>query len=194
MLLLMPALISADHEVSSWVRYLATPALDPIAVAFTTLGGFAIMATLTLAVSAWLLWRGSRAEAILLAGTVAFGSGAGQLLKMIAGRERPALEFARIPQPSDLSFPSGHALTAFLFFGTLVFLVFTVDERLSLKAKVLVSAVCVLLIVAISMSRVYLGVHYLGDIVGGWLLGGAIMTVTVGIYVSVTGGRTSSGQ
>ncbi|PKQ20082.1 MAG: hypothetical protein CVT66_06870 [Actinobacteria bacterium HGW-Actinobacteria-6] len=192
MLLLMPALISIDHAVSSAIRSIASPQLDPIALAFTTLGGFAIMSALALAVSAWLLWRGLRAEAALVAGTMTFGPALGQLIKLMAGRERPPVEFARIVPPADLSFPSGHALSAFLFFGTLVFLLFTVDETLSLKAKALVSATCVVLAIVISLSRVYLGVHYLGDIFGGWLLGAAVMTITVGLYVTVTSGRTAS--
>ena len=192
MLILMPALISIDHSVSAAMRSLANPQLDPIAVAFTTLGGFVIMSALAVAVAAWLLWRGLRAEAALVAGTMTFGPALGQLMKFIAGRERPPVEFARIVSPTDLSFPSGHSLAAFLFFGTLVFLLFTVDETLSLKAKALVSVACVALALAISMSRVYLGVHYLGDVVGGWLLGAAVMTITVGIYVTVTSGRTAS--
>jgi undecaprenyl-diphosphatase len=192
MLLLAPALISIDHSVSAAIRSTASPQLDPIAVAFTTLGGFAIMAALAVAVAAWLLWRGLRAEAALVVGTMTFGPALGQLIKLIAGRARPPVEFARIVPPTDLSFPSGHALAAFLFFGTLVFLLFAVDESLSLKAKALVSAVCVVLAIIISMSRVYLGVHYLGDVFGGWLLGAAVMTITVGIYVTVTSGRTSS--
>lgn len=191
MLLLLPSLISLDHAVSAAIRSLASPVLDPIAVAFTTLGGFAIVASLSVAVCAWLLWRGLRAEAGLFAANMTFGPALGELVKALAGRARPPVEVARIPMPANLSFPSGHALAAFLFFGTIVFLLFTVDERLSLKSKAGVTVLCVLTALAVSLSRVYLGVHYLGDVLGGWLLGGAIMTLTAGIYVSVTSGRGS---
>lgn len=191
MLMLLPSLISLDHTLSAAIRSLAQPTLDAIAVVFTTLGGFAIMGSLSVAVCAWLLWRGLRPEAALFAGTMTLGPALGELVKALAGRERPPLEFARIVPPTNLSFPSGHALAAFLFFGTIVFLLFTVDETLSLRTKAIVSAICVLFAIAISMSRVYLGVHYLADVVGGWLLGGAVMTFTVGLYISVTSGRTS---
>ncbi len=191
MLILLPSLIALDHAVSAGIRSLAEPTLDAIAVAFTTLGGFAIMASLSLAVSAWLYWRGLRPEAVLFAATMTVGPALGELVKAIAGRARPAVEFARIEPPTNLAFPSGHALAAFLFFGTIVFLLFTVDERLSLRHKAFVSIACVALAVIISMSRVYLGVHYLGDVVGAWLLGATIMTVSVGAYISVTSGTTS---
>lgn len=159
---------------------------DTIAVAFTTLGGTTIMSMLTLAVCAWFLWRRMRPEAILLLGTMVFGPLLGEIIKPIAGRLRPALEYARIPQPTTFSFPSGHALGAFLFFGTLVFLVLTVEEGLRLRDKILISGVCIAIIVAVSLSRVYLGVHYLGDIFGSWLLGSAIMTTTTGVYILKT--------
>lgn len=192
MLRLTPSLIAFDHAASAAIRSLADPRLDSIAVAFTTLGGFAIMTSLSVAVAAWLLWRRMHAEALLVAATMALGPALGTLTKVVSGRERPPIEVARIPRPTDLSFPSGHAVAAFLFFGTIVFLLFTVEERLSLRSKLLVSAACVAVALAISFSRVYLGVHYLGDVVGGWLLGGAVMTLTVGVYISLTSGRSQS--
>jgi undecaprenyl-diphosphatase len=73
-----------------------------------------------------------------------------------------------------------------LFFGTVVFLVLTVEEGLRFRDKTLISAVCVAIIVAVSLSRVYLGVHYLADVLGGWLLGSAIMTLTTGVYILKT--------
>jgi len=121
---------------------------------------------------------------------MAFGMALGEAIKPIAGRLRPALEYARVPQPSSSSFPSGHALGAFLFFGTIVFLVLTVERGLRLRDKFLIAALCVTFIVAVSLSRVYLGVHYLGDILGAWLLGSAIMTLTTGVYILKTSVRT----
>lgn len=186
MLAFLPRLVAFDRAVSSVIRSFASPMADTIAVAFTTFGGFTIMSVLTVAVCAWFLWRRMRAEAILFGSTMVFGPLVGEIIKPIAGRLRPALEYARVPQPTSFSFPSGHALAAFLFFGTVVFLVLTVEEGLRLRDKVLISAVCVAIIVAVSLSRVYLGVHYFGDVFGGWLLGSAIMTLTTGVYILKT--------
>lgn len=186
MLAFLPWLVAFDKAVSSAIRSLASPMTDTIAVAFTTFGGTTIMSALTLAVCAWFLWRRMRPEALLLFATTTFGMLLGEAIKPIAGRLRPALEYARIPQPTTYSFPSGHALGSFLFFGTVVFLVLTVQRGLRLRDKFLMSAVCTAFIVAVSLSRVYLGVHYLGDILGGWLLGSAIMTLTTGVYILKT--------
>lgn len=186
MLTFLPWLVAFDKAVSSAIRSFASPLTDTIAVAFTTFGDTLIMSALTLAVCAWFLWRRMRPEALLFFATTTFGMALGEAIKPIAGRLRPALEYARIPQPSTYSFPSGHALGSFLFFGTVVFLVLTVERGLRLRDKFLISAVCIAFIVAVSLSRVYLGVHYLGDIFGAWLLGSAIMTFTTGIYIVKT--------
>jgi len=186
MLVFLPSLVAFDMATSAAIRSIANPATDSIAVAFTTFGGLTIMSALTLAVCAWFLWRDMRAEAVLLMSTMVFGTAVGEIIKPIAGRLRPALEYARIPQPTTFSFPSGHALGSFLFFGTLVFLVLTVQEGLRFRDKALISGVCVAMIVVVSLSRVYLGVHYLGDIFGSWLLGSAIMTATTGVYILKT--------
>ncbi|KAF0207840.1 MAG: phosphatase PAP2 family protein [Actinomycetota bacterium] len=191
MLTFWPRLVAFDHAVSATIRSMANPITDTVAVALTTFGGVTIMTALTIAVCAWFLWRNMRAEAMLLGVTMILGPSLGAIIKPIAGRLRPAIEYARIPQPSSLSFPSGHAIGAFLFFGTLVFLVLTVEERLRLRDKVLISTVCIAFIVAVSLSRVYLGVHYLGDVLGAWLLGGAIMTLTTGAYILKTSDRGS---
>lgn len=189
MAVLTPWFVDFDKSVSDAIRSLANPVLDPIAVGFTILGGVTAMSILTVAVSVAFWLRGRRDEAILFFTTVALGSAIGHGLKLVVGRARPALEYARISIPDSYSFPSGHALASFLFFGTLVFLLVTVEQKLPLRVRAVVTALCVLIAVSISMSRVYLGVHYLGDVIGGWLLGSAIMTATVGYYVLHTSGR-----
>ncbi|MHB1341247.1 MAG: phosphatase PAP2 family protein [Coriobacteriia bacterium] len=189
MAVLTPSFVRLDKAVSGAIRSLGNPVMDPIAVGFTILGGVTVMSILTLGGAAWLWLRGRRDEAILFFGTVALGSALGHALKVLVGRARPALEFARISIPDSYSFPSGHALASFLFFGTLVFLLVTVEHKVPLRIRAVVTVLCVLIAVSISMSRVYLGVHYLGDVFGGWLLGSAIMTATVGYYVVRTSGR-----
>lgn len=186
---LAPWFVSVDRSVSAAIRSLANPVLDPIAIGFTMLGGVAAMSVLTLVVCAVLWVRSRRDEAVLFLVTMAGGTALGHLLKLLVGRARPAIEYARIATPDTYSFPSGHALASFLFFGTLVFLLVTTEQSLPLRVRAVATAVAVLIAVSISLSRVYLGVHYLADVIGGWLLGSAIMTVTVGYYVLRTSGR-----
>jgi undecaprenyl-diphosphatase len=187
MLLLEAPFVRFDQSVSAWFRSFASPGLDAFARALTFVGSTVGMTILVAATGAWYLTRRRRAEALLLALTVGFGTALGHVAKALVHRIRPALEYARIPQPESYSFPSGHALASFLFFGVLVFIVVTAEEDLSLKAKAALAALFVAVGLAVALSRVYLGVHYLGDIIGAWLLGSAILTVAVGVYtVAVT--------
>jgi undecaprenyl-diphosphatase len=103
---------------------------------------------------------------------------------------RPALEVARLPLPDTYSFPSGHALSSLLFFGSVGFLIVLHERRLG-RAAVGV-ALCVLAALSIAFSRVYLGVHYLGDVIGSWLLGTGLIALVV--LVSARWGAGSDGD
>jgi len=88
-----------------------------------------------------------------------------QTLKFTFRRARPT-PFFGYPQPSSYSFPSGHALGSLVFFGTLAALV--AARIRSTAARALVWIVAILLVAAIGFSRIYLGVHYPTDVIGGY--------------------------
>ena len=115
------------------------------------------------------LLRGWRRGALLVVVTLA---GAGLLdvgLKLFFQRARPEPFFPDYPLPDSFSFPSGHALFATCFFGGLAVLL---SHRLrSRLLQVLIWIVALLLIVLIGASRVYLGVHYPTDVLGGFAVG-----------------------
>jgi undecaprenyl-diphosphatase len=90
-------------------------------------------------------------------------------LKQLYGRARPAPFFDFYPAPGSYSFPSGHALFAVCFFGGLAVLLTHRLERRSLQTAVWVLALCIILL--IGASRVYLGVHYPTDVLGGFAVG-----------------------
>ncbi|MDZ4655812.1 MAG: phosphatase PAP2 family protein [Coriobacteriia bacterium] len=169
--LLMPAFLTFDVHISELVRDISLPGLEGVARFFTTLGSFWVMSALTLGASAYLYVRGRRAEALLLVLTVSLGALLGEGLKLVVGRVRPALEYARIAIPQSYSFPSGHALSAATFFGAVGFIAL-IGER-QLRRSVVVVALCIFMALSVGFSRVYLGVHFLGDVGGGWLLGAA---------------------
>ncbi|MDO9556290.1 MAG: phosphatase PAP2 family protein [Coriobacteriia bacterium] len=175
--LLLPAFLTFDAHISELVRDISLPGLEGVARLFTTLGSFWVMSVLTLGASAYLYVRGRRAEALLLVLTVSLGALLGEGLKLVVGRVRPALEYARIAIPASYSFPSGHALAATEFFGTVGFISLIGEHRL--RRAVLIVAGCVMVSVAVGLSRVYLGVHFLGDVLGGWLLGVAWVTLMI---------------
>lgn len=176
-LLFAPAFVRADVVLSAGIRDLAWPWLDPVARAASWMGDFSRMAALTLAAGLALWLGGRRTSATTLVLTVALGSLLGFGLKLLFGRMRPALEFARIAIPESYSFPSGHALASLLFFGTVAFLIMLHVK--SLKWAVAGASACASVAFVIGMGRVFLGVHYVGDIVGSWLLGLGLLAVMV---------------
>nr|MBA3659285.1 phosphatase PAP2 family protein [Gemmatimonadales bacterium] len=89
-------------------------------------------------------------------------------LKLLYARARPAPWFD-YPLPASYSFPSGHALFAACFFGGLAVLL---SHRLVHRwARIVTWLAALFFIGIIGVSRVYLGVHYPSDIVGGWTIG-----------------------
>jgi len=186
-ILLAPSFVSFDVAVSAAIRDLDIPGLTPIATFFTVMGSFWPMAILTIGTATLLVMRGRRPEAITIVVAVLGATIIGQLLKVLIERARPALEFARIPQLGSYSFPSGHALTSLVFFGSVAFVVLIGEKRL--RHSVAVVAACAFAALSIALSRVYLGVHYLGDVIGAWLLGSAWLAFVVLISAYWGAGR-----
>jgi undecaprenyl-diphosphatase len=91
-------------------------------------------------------------------------------LKSIFARERP--DILRLINETSYSFPSGHAMNNAALYTILILLIFKFIKNKPLK--IVLVAVCITLTIAIGYSRIYLGVHYAGDVLGGWLLGPAI--------------------
>ena len=89
-----------------------------------------------------------------------------QLLKRILQRPRPT-EY-RIIEESGYSFPSGHSMISMAFYGYLIYLIYKYVENKYLK-WILISLLSVL-ICLIGISRIYLGVHYTSDVLGGFLI------------------------
>jgi undecaprenyl-diphosphatase len=102
------------------------------------------------------------------------------LLKLLFHRPRPA--GGLIPEPQSFSFPSGHATVAAATYLTLALLLS--DRLSSTRAKTLSVTLGALVAIAIAGSRVYLGVHYLSDVVAGLILGTAWALVGRRFYVT----------
>ncbi|MGW3620909.1 phosphatase PAP2 family protein [Micromonospora arida] len=129
----------------------------------------------------WLLRRGARRLALWAATTMVVGGLIGPLLKLLVGRDRPEL-LDPVARAAGYSFPSGHALNATLAAGVLLLVLLPYARRRAARAALWVAAV--LLTVVTGLSRVTLGVHFTSDVVGGWLLGVAVVAATTAAFTS----------
>lgn len=89
------------------------------------------------------------------------------IFKNIFMRERPI--FNLIQKPSDYSFPSGHTMCSVAFYGFIIYLIINNIENKYLKC--FLSLLCVLCIIIVGISRIYLNVHYFTDVFCGAILG-----------------------
>jgi undecaprenyl-diphosphatase len=122
----------------------------------------------TLAVSGFLLLgRKYRTLVLVLLATVG-GAGMNSLLKQLFSRPRPSV-VPHLTEVMTQSFPSGHAMLSATVYLTLGGLLAQLAERRRLKAYIL--AVAVLMPFLVGLTRVYLGVHYPTDVLGGWVAG-----------------------
>lgn len=89
------------------------------------------------------------------------------VLKEIIQRPRPLIEL-RMVEESSFSFPSGHAMAGMAFYGLIMYYIYKYVKNK--KVKSIICTILSILIILIGISRVYLGVHYVSDVLAGFLL------------------------
>ena len=156
-----------DNQVRGSVHAWASPTRTWLMLGVTQLGSTPIVTALAVvAVIVFFKVKWKRA-AILLAIDLGVAVVLDIFLKDVFRRPRPQ-PFFGIPPPRTYSFPSGHALFSICFYGMLAALVTTRLERPLVRGLTWVLAG--LLVPTIGFSRVYLGVHYPTDVLGGWAI------------------------
>ncbi|RIY03794.1 phosphatase PAP2 family protein [Aureimonas flava] len=136
----------------------------------TALGGYTVLALLTVLAVTYLLMKGKRASALLMGVAMMGGVMLSNVLKIGFDRQRPDV-VAHLVDVHSLSFPSGHAMlsaTAYLTLGALL----ARGER-GFVMRSYFMGVAIALTLLIGASRVYLGVHYPTDVLAGWCAGSA---------------------
>lgn len=155
---------SFDNAVRSWVHNFASPGMTQ-AMKFISLLGYDILIAELVIAFLIFLRIGWRRAAVWLSVTMAGAVLLDVTLKQVFHRQRPVPYFGYAPH--SYSFPSGHALASFCFYGVLAGLIADRVERLSVR--IAVGLVAAILVLAIGISRIYLGVHYPSDVVAGYI-------------------------
>lgn len=162
------ATLEFDTAVLEWIRTHHSKALDPIMLEITFLGTGTVVITVV-AVSAMFLWltRHKFSALLLLIATVG-GILLNNLLKIGFGRPRPQV-FDWGTEVVSWSFPSGHAMSSAVVYGTVAYLAARLQRRHISRVITMLAALVIIL--AISVTRLYLGVHYPSDVLAGVVIG-----------------------
>jgi undecaprenyl-diphosphatase len=162
-----------DDSITSFIMSFRSPVMTLVMIAITDIGsyGLAIGSTVILF---YLFVKRHRKEGILFCIIVLMGYVVNVILKLFVQRNRPTLD--PLQTLTDYSFPSTHSMASFIFFATIAYFAyhFTKNKRLS----IIIAIICFLLIFLIGISRIYLGVHYPSDVLGGYIAG-AIWYTTI---------------
>lgn len=168
---------SVDSSVLEWLHRHASANGMAVCTAVSRIGS--PMAMTLLAIAGGLLLA-TLEEWIVLGGWIAAFGGASVLdnwLKLAVHRPRPRYATAIIHHPT-WSFPSGHAMGSLVGLGMLAYVLVRFASSIP-RVRLMVWGGATLVIVLIGASRLYLGVHYLSDVVGGYAVGAAWLAICI---------------
>lgn len=157
-----------DQFVFESLRLFASDQLTEIFKIITNLGSF-----WGILIVIFLVFLVNRKVSYICLGASIIQTPLNRVIKAIVRRPRPNVDvFIR---ESNFSFPSGHAMAITCLYGLLIYYLY----KSEIRYRKLLIVICVLIIVLVSLSRVYLGVHYFSDIIGGILLSSSLV-----LYIS----------
>ncbi|MDI6712802.1 MAG: phosphatase PAP2 family protein [Anaerosomatales bacterium] len=169
-----------DVDVALALEGLRTPALDATARVLAVVGDTAAMTVVTLAAAAAFASARRFREAAYVALTMGAGFAASTVVKALVDRARPA-GIALGPVPDGASFPSGHVVAAACLAGALAVVV-TMWGGSTPRRRAVAFFTAAAWVVLMAASRVYLGVHFVSDVVAGALLGVAVVAVSTALF------------
>jgi undecaprenyl-diphosphatase len=161
-----------DAVASPFVHSFATPALDALMTGASLVGSVPSLIAITILACLVALIRGRPGLAAVLGFTAVGGMVLNEVLKDVVARPRPKLEWAAVLP--DYSVPSGHTMDSTIVMLAVALMAWALFGARIGRVAVGIAAVLVLLV---GVSRIYLGAHYLTDVIGGFLAGGIWLAV-----------------
>ncbi|TPK90107.1 MULTISPECIES: bifunctional DedA family/phosphatase PAP2 family protein [unclassified Mesorhizobium] len=171
-------LVRVDTAIYQALQELRTAPGDAVMLVFTELGDTVVVIAVTAAVLLWLLWKRAWRTAAYWLVAIGGASALNTIIKVTLHRARPTELF--YTGWSAFSFPSGHSTVNSVLYGFLAFLVAR-QLRPAWRLPVAFSAASFVLLIA--LSRLYLGAHWLSDVVGGLAFGTAWLTAVSFFYL-----------
>lgn len=169
-------LLPLDQATSHWMSVNQEPYDRLFFLIITDLSEGGILAALTLLIAAGLWFYRRRLESIVFVGGFGVTGVSVYILKFLTDRARPA--GASLLHETSGAFPSGHAALSFFFFG---FLAYVLSRKVKKKSySIFVFTAGLLMAGLIGVSRVYLNVHWVSDVLGGFALAAAFLSLCIG--------------
>jgi len=173
---------AVDQSLHNWVISHRVAWLNDPMRYITDLADRHVAMPLLLVMIIGLLARKRIPEAAFLAVVVFGAQFLSRTLKVVIGRSRPE-EVHRLVRAGGPAFPSGHSFQAVATFGAVAFLAWHLGW---VKSKILVVGVPALMAFCVGVSRVYLGVHWPTDVLGGWIIGGLWLSLCCFGFIGYT--------
>lgn len=175
-LLAQDPIVALDQQIALWFEHHATPTLTHLARVVTFTASPQFLVPLSVIVAVVLLWRKSWHRVVTLLLAVGGGNLLNLGIKQLFHRTRPVFEHPFIVAHT-YSFPSGHTVGATLFYGLMAVFFMAIASRW--RWRVLAPLAAIFLIFLVALSRLYLGAHYLSDVLGAMGLGVMWLTICV---------------
>lgn len=177
-----PEIREFDNSIISLVQGKISDRLTTIMLVITFFGsvkGVAIISAITIVL---LFITNHRLLSLFLALSIGLGAGVlNRILKLYFKRERPDIQ--PIIQEHGYSFPSGHSMGSMILYGCIAYILYKVYKHT--WAKIAGALIGIVLIFIVGISRIYLGVHYPSDVVGGYIAGGFWLLFCILIFTII---------
>ncbi len=173
---------SPDAALTAALYQMGQPWLDGLMTGFTYLGTAPAISLIVAGAALWALGRGYPRSALLMVATMLVAQATAVLSKLVFQAPRPYLRPP--PEPltllNDYGYPSGHAMMSIAILGFVAVVAWSLADRW--WSRRLVPAATILAAAGIGFSRIYLGFHWLNDVVGGYLYGAVILLLSTALY------------
>jgi len=163
-----------DLSVNHWVPSIQSAGITPVAIFIGLVFDPVGIVIFMLAAAVYLKIKGSGRNSLMFVFLVLMSGALVELFKFLVQRGRPA---DMITGETGYSFPSGHATLAVILFGSLIYL--TYQRGISKFPRRIITVVSIFMILLIGLDRIYLNVHWLSDVIGGYALGTFLVSGTI---------------
>ena len=165
-------IVGADGWAAAALHARASPGATTAFRLVTELGSTTVLVLVTVVGAGYLARLGRRGDAALVITALVGAEALTWSLKALFRRERPTFGDP-VATAGSFSYPSGHALVSLAVYGALAYVL--LRGRRSARARAVVAGCVALGVAAIGFSRLYLGVHYLSDVLAGYVVGFALL-------------------